>query len=164
LTWKFSRYTLGAMGKQCCHRGRISYAVLRLAGKLEEVRRKTHNFGTDVRLFEAEVHMIKAVKENEGLHATRLAEKLNVTKGAVSQIIGKLQKKGMILKIRDECNQSRLKFVLTSKGERAYEFHEAIHREFDAVIDQILCGASPEQMFFLQTFLESLEKKIESYL
>ncbi len=109
------------------------------------------------------MHMIKAVKENEGLHATGLAEQLDVTKGAVSQIINKLQKKGMILKIRDEFNHSRLKFALTSKGERAYEFHEAIHREFDAVIDEILCGATAEQTCFLKTFLESLEKKIESY-
>ena len=132
------------MEKECRHLGQVSYALLRLVDRLDEVWRKTHNFGTDVRLFEAEVHMIKAVKENEGLHATGLAEKLDVTKGAVSQIINKLHKKGMILKIRDGANQSRLKFALTSKGERAYDFHEAIHREFDAVIDEVLRGASAE--------------------
>ena len=52
--------------------------------------------------------MIKSIKENEGIHVTGLAEMLGVTKGAVSQIIMKIEKKKMIVKDTDPRNLSRL--------------------------------------------------------
>ncbi len=72
---------------------KISYTLLRLATKFSEIDKQTSYYGTDKQLFYAEIHMIKAIKENEGIHVTGIAEKLGVTKGAVSQITMKLQKR-----------------------------------------------------------------------
>lgn len=137
--------------------------LLRVVWKLLEVDRKTRYYGTDEPLYEAEIHMIKSIKENEGIHVTGLAELLGVTKGAVSQIIMKLQKKGMIIKDTDPRNLSRLVLKLTPKGETAYIQHERLHEAFDGLVDEALNGASEQDKQFLKHFLDSLETKIDAF-
>lgn len=141
---------------------KTSYTLLRLAAKISKLDKKTRYYGTDEQLFEAEIHMIKAVKENKGIHITGLAEKLGVTKGAVSQIITKLQKKGMIIKEIDPHNLSRLILRLTPKGETAHLYHQKIHQEFDDIVNNILKNSSDEEKVFLKNFLISLEEKIDA--
>ncbi|MCB2349806.1 MarR family transcriptional regulator [Clostridium estertheticum] len=136
---------------------------MRLATKFSEIDKQTSYYGTDKQLFYAEIHMIKAIKENEGIHVTGIAEKLGVTKGAVSQITIKLQKKGMIIKEIDPHNLSKLILRLTPKGEIAHIHHEKIHQEFDNIVKEVLKDASEEQVVFLKKFLNSLEEKIDTF-
>lgn len=140
---------------------KISYTLLRLGIKLSELDKQASYYGTDKQLFEAEIHMIKAIKESEGIHVTGLAEKLGVTKGAVSQIIMKLQKKGMIVKESDPNNLSRLILRLTPKGEIAHLNHEKLHQEFENLVCNILKDRSDEEKEFLKNFLNSLEEEID---
>ncbi|MBU3217195.1 MarR family transcriptional regulator (plasmid) [Clostridium estertheticum] len=142
---------------------KISYTFLRLVTKFSEIDKQTSYYGTDKQLFYAEIHMIKAIKENEGIHVTGIAEKLGVTKGAVSQITMKLQKKGMIIKEIDPYNLSKLILRLTPKGEIAHIHHEKIHQEFDNIVNEVLKDASEEQEGFLKKFLNSLEEKIDTF-
>ena len=145
------------------NKNKISYTLLRVVWKLFEVDKKTSYYGTDQPLFEAEIHMIKSIKENEGIHVTGLAQLLEVTKGAVSQIVMRLEKKGMVVKDKDPSNQSRLVLRLTPKGETAYVHHEQLHQEFDNLISEILRNASQENIAFLTKFLELLVDKIDDY-
>ncbi len=142
---------------------KISYTILRLATKLFEVDNKTRYYGMAQQLFEAEIHMIKAIKENEGIHVTGLADLLGVTKGAVSQIIMKLERKDMIIKDKDVSNQSRLVLRLTPKGEVAYVNHEKLHEKFDDITDEFLSNAKEENVTFLRNFLSYLENEIDSF-
>ncbi|WP_246542920.1 MarR family winged helix-turn-helix transcriptional regulator [Fusibacter paucivorans] len=145
------------------NKNKISYTLLRVVWKLFEADRKSRFYGTDKELFEAEIHMIKAIKDNEGIHVTGLAQLLGVTKGAVSQIIMKLQKKGMIIKETDPNNLSRLVLKLTSTGEIAYSNHEKLHQAFDDLVNDTLKDASDENVEFLGAFLSSLENNIDYF-
>lgn len=140
---------------------KISYTLLRVVSKLSKLDKRTRCYGTDKQLFEAEIHMIKAIKENTGIHVTGLAELLGVTKGAVSQIIMKLEKKDMIIKETDSSNLSRLVLQLSAKGETAYLNHEKMHGEFDDMVNKILEEATEENKIFLKNFLIALEEKID---
>lgn len=141
-------------------RTKISCTLLRVMSELSKFDKQTRSYGTDEHLFDAEIHMIKSVKENEGIHVTGLAELLGVTKGAVSQIIMKLQKKGMIIKDTDPRNLSRLMLRLTSKGEIAYLYHEKFHQELDDLVNGILDKATEDKKVFLKSFLDSFEEKL----
>ncbi|MGL6200478.1 MAG: MarR family winged helix-turn-helix transcriptional regulator [Lachnospiraceae bacterium] len=121
------------------------------------------NYGTDTPLHEAEIHMIKAIKENEGIHVTGLAEQLGVTKGAVSQIIAKLDTKEMIVKAQDANNLSRLVLRLSAKGETAYLHHEKLHGEFDSLVADVLETTSEKDRAFLIQFLSTLEEKVNRF-
>ncbi len=145
------------------NRTRISYTFLRVMTKLSEMDRKLRRYGTDQPLYEAEIHMIKSIKENEGIHVTGLADMLDVTKGAVSQIIAKLERKGMIVKELDPGNLSRLSLRLTPKGETAYAGHEALHREFDDLFASALDSADEENKAFLKRFLDDLDARIDAF-
>lgn len=145
------------------NRDKISYTILRVVWKLFAADRKTRYYGTDQPLHEAEIHMIKAIKEHEGIHVTGLAEALGVTKGAVSQILMKLARKGMIVKDRDADNQSRLVLRLSPKGETAHIHHEQFHQIFDDAVGEILGGASEAETVFLKGFFTALERKIDEF-
>lgn len=143
---------------------KTSYILLRLVYRIFELDKKIRRYGTDKPLFESEIHMIQAIRENEGIHVTGLAEYLNVTKGAVSQVIMKLEKKGMIVKGRDPENQSRLVLTLTPKGETAYRNHEKLHQEFDELVEAILKGTSEEHRSFLKRFMRTLDQRLDAFV
>ena len=151
------------MNMKFINRTKISYTFLRVVTKLSEIDSKTRHYGTDEPLYGAEIHMIKSIRENEGIHVTGLAEMLGVTKGAVSQIIQKLERKGMIVKDADPRNLSRLVLRLTPKGETAYLYHEELHREFDGLFNSALENATEENKTFLKDFLNSLDGKIDVF-
>lgn len=148
---------------KCKNRNKISYTFLRVITNLSQINKKIRNYGTDEPLHEAEIHMIKSIKDNEGIHVTGLAEMLGITKGAVSQMIKKLERKGMIIKDTDPKNLSRLVLRLTQKGNTAYLYHEELHREFDALFSSALENATEENKVFLKKFLDSLDEKINSF-
>lgn len=139
------------------NRDKISYRLLNVMLKLSEVQERVHRYGTDTPLFSAEIHTIKCVKENPDLHMAALAERLGVTRGAVSQIAVKLEEKGMLVKERD--GNSRLRRVLrvTPRGEKAYAFHEELHAAFDGLVEELLLEASERERAFLRDFFEGLD-------
>lgn len=145
------------------HELKVSYPLLRVVYKFFEIERKTRYYGTDIPLFPAEIHMINKIKQNEGIHVTGLANILNVTKGAVSQIIMKLEKKGLIQKERDSNNQSRLVLKLTAKGETACNNHEKFHEKIDAMVNEIVKDASKENVEFFKDVLITLESKLDHF-
>ncbi len=145
------------------NRAKISYTFLRVFSKLSEIDKETRYYGTEQPLYEAEIHMIKSIKENEGIHVTGLADMLGVTKGAVSQIIGKLERKGMITKDTDPRNLSRLILRLTPEGETAYLNHEKLHKQFESFFQIALKNATDENKTFLKDLLDSLDRQIDEY-
>ena len=145
------------------HELRVSYPLLRVVYKFFEIDRRTRYYGTDVPLFPSEIHMINKIKQNEGIHVTGLANILNVTKGAVSQIIMKLEKKGLIQKEKDSNNQSRLVLKLTAKGETAYHNHEEFHKKIEVMVNEIVIDASKEEIKFFKDVLITLEERLELF-
>ena len=146
------------------NKSRPSYAFLRIVSKTMDIDKKARYFGTDQPLYEAEIHMLKAIKENEGFHVTGLADILGVTKGAVSQTLMKLQRKGMIVKETDPANLSRLTLKLTPKGETAYLSHEELHRKYEKVFSDILADYPETNKAFLRSFFSMLEEKLDKFL
>lgn len=142
---------------------RISYGLLFVIVRLQELERKTHTYGTDEPLFIAEIHMIKAIREHPEAHLTALADRLGVTKGAVSQLVKKLEEKGMIVKDRDPANRARVLLSLTAKGEKAYVLHERAHRDFDDLVEELLQGATAEERAFLQDFISRLTRALDRF-
>jgi DNA-binding MarR family transcriptional regulator len=141
----------------------ISYKLLKVFQKISVINGKTRHYGTDQLLYEAEMRIIKAIRENEGIHVTALADMLGITKGAVSHSLIQLQKKGVILKQPDSTNQSRLLLKLTDKGETAYQNHEKLHEGFDFAIEALLKNESSEFKSSLDQFLVKLDGTIADF-
>ena len=94
------------------------------------------DYGTGIPLYKTEIHTIRAIGENPGINVTKLAEHMNVTKGAVSQTINKLARKKLVRKTHAHDNAKEILLELTDLGWTGFHNHEQFHMDmFDAVHD-----------------------------
>ncbi len=140
-----------------------SYSLLKLVMGYMELDKKLRHFCTDTIIYPAEIHLIAAIANNPDIHIRGLAQRLHITSASISEMIGKLQKKGLVQKSADQDNLSRLKLSLTAKGQRAHEAHMRYHDELNDLVAQELKDASVEQVSFLRDFCDSLCERMESF-
>lgn len=107
-------------------------------------------YGTGIPLYGSEIHTIQAIGKSIGMNVTQLAEKMGVTKGAVSQMVSKLVEKGMVRKARAQDNAKEVVLHLTELGWIGFRNHERFDME---VLDSVreYCGSDLEAR--LGTFL-----------
>ena len=97
-------------------------------------RYQSHN------LYMTEVHAINLIATRENLNLTQLAKLTNRTKGAISQMIEKLRKRGLVEKHQSAQNASELILCLTKEGEEIYRYHQQMERH----IYQVFLKRMPE--------------------
>lgn len=85
-------------------------------------------YGTDDVLFMAEVHLLQQIKNYEGITTVQLAALRRKSPSSISQLVNKLLKKGLIVKIADSEDKKCFHLFLSEKGECINKYHE----EFDA--------------------------------
>ena len=137
-------------------RGHTSYSLFALVAKFGGIEQQSRCYGTDVEIFNAEIHMIMAVHDAEGIHVGGLAEKLRITKASASELLRKLERKGLVCKKTDPAKLSRLNIFLTDKGRVAHERHILYHEQLNVMIDQVMCNYTPQQVQFLSAFFADL--------
>lgn len=76
-----------------------------------------------VEFFPSEVHLMLVIKEEIATNATRMAEQLGVTKGAVSQALTRLEKKGVLIKTKDPSNKNELTLAFTPFGTKVFKHY-----------------------------------------
>jgi DNA-binding MarR family transcriptional regulator len=131
------------------------YTLVKLVEKLEKTPRR---FGTHEPLTSAEIHLIEIIGDNnELLSVTDLSKLLGITKGAVSQNLKKLEKKGFTEKNEDPQNISRSIVKLTSKGKTAYYAHKHWHETMDGGFKDYFMSLSQDRIDFLVEFLAKVE-------
>lgn len=79
-----------------------------------------------------ELHVIHCIGEESMRNLTTISEYMSMTRGAVSKICSRLQKKGAIEKIKLADNQKEIFFILTAEGERLFYAHEVLHQQSQA--------------------------------
>ena len=88
----------------------------RLINKYNHKAKTAKYYGTEDLLYSAEVHMIEMIGSYEAITTTKLAEKLGITKGAVSQITRKLLEKDLIIKNPSAERSNEVLISLTDEG------------------------------------------------
>lgn len=96
----------------------------RVVAKLSAVQQAPRQYGTGVPLYGSEIHTIQAIGKSTGINVTQLAEKMGVTKGAVSQMVSKLVEKGMVQKAHAQDNAKEVVLDLTELGRIGFRNHE----------------------------------------
>lgn len=84
----------------------------------------TRDFGNGKAYSPAEVHMITRIAENPGITVTELARRGNRTKGAISQVVKRLEEKGLVEKRKNTENCSRTLLFATEEGRRLGQCHK----------------------------------------
>lgn len=122
-------------------------------------KRNVFNFeGTN--LFPSEIHLIMIVSE-EPTNATLMAEKLNVTKGAVSQTITRLEKKGILQKIKDPYNKNALTLVFTAKGKKVFTKYKELENSMNMQLEKNIDSFNKNEKEVIDRFLDQLNDLFE---
>jgi len=136
----------------------------RIINKFASIEKKPRDFGTGDLLYPSEIHNIEIIGRNPGINVTNLAKKLGVTKGAVSQIVNKLERKNLVGKSRDSNNEKEVILKLQKKGEIAFKGHESFHAKFYSEIMNEVDDMTPEQVVFFQNILVKIDKYLSTYM
>lgn len=142
---------------------KLSIALLKVIMKYLAIDKAVRNFGTDVPIYNAEIHMVSMIAENPGVHIRGLAEEMDISSASVSEIVRKLEKKKLIYKETDAKNLSRLALFVTEKGETAHKEHLRYHDIFETMITRQLDGAKSDELAFLSDFLSGLLLKMDCF-
>ena len=123
----------------------LSWAFERAFHKYAAYESQPRDFGVGFPLTQSEMHAVVVVCENEGMSLGELARMRGVTKGAMSQLVSRLVKKGLIVKEVAGHSASYVSLTLTELGRRAYEGHSRAHKAMGKTIDQELFSDMSEE-------------------
>lgn len=115
------------------------------------------------RLFMREAHMIVEVGEMQQPTMSELAQRLDVTPGAVSQLAVRMEKKGFIKRIQDTEDKRQNIVCLTEKGMEFFQHHKAFGEEQYRKADKILAEYSMEQLEEFIRFEEKVNQLFQQY-
>jgi len=134
---------------------------LKTVFKIIDTEKKIQKYNTNKILYSSEINMIDVIGRNNNTFVSELAVKMQVTKGAISQVIMKLGKKGMIRKRPDPNNKSRYLLSLTKQGKIAFDEHKRLNELFITYLNDILDKFNDDYKNNIFTFLKEVNYIIE---
>ncbi len=117
---------------------------------------------TGDKLDSSEIHTIAAIGKKVNT-VNSISRKFGITKGAVSQVVIKLENRGYLTKIRSTLNSKEIILSLTDSGEKACNAHEDLHRELDKEIIK-LTESSEEIVENFYKILGKIETNLDKYI
>lgn len=114
-----------------------------------------------IKLYPSEIHLFLIIRRERNTNATRIAELLGITKGAVSQNISRLEKKGILTKTKDSSKKNELTVTFTPVGEEAVkhfmEFEATAMRSHDGLFQEF----NESEKHTIHKFLSRLKNRLE---
>lgn len=135
----------------------------------DKIAKKLHDFVNKILFFEkrkvfkcegltlypSEIHLILIMSE-QPTNATQMAEALHVTKGAVSQTITRLEKKGVLRKNKDPYYKNELTLTFTELGQKIFKQMKDMSNKMDKDLHDKLQDFDNSELKTINSFLERL--------
>ena len=87
---------------------------IRMVNKYNSLEKIPSRHGTGHQLYHSERHLLDKIAENTGMNVTEFAAAAGVTKGAISQLVTKLVKKGIVTRYKKSINDKEVFLELTA--------------------------------------------------
>ena len=109
----------------------------------------------------SEVHCVEVIKEYQNPNVQYLANKLFMTRGAISKLTKRLQSKKLIESYQNEHNKKEIYFRLTPKGQQVYHTHQQLHAKFDARDQDVFESLTQQEFESIQHFIEKYNQHLD---
>ena len=130
---------------------------------IESMHTPSLSFGTGVLMHTREIHTIQAIGRHPGINVTKLAEHTGVTKGAVSQTINKLVRKGLVLKTHAPGNDKEVVLELTNLGRIGFQNHEKFHMDTLNIAREYYGNQLKNKLERINTAVADIYKMLNEY-
>lgn len=138
--------------------------VYKLVKKLASVKIFDHGFmfnNTEIQMMK---EIVRVKEEGGRIISSRLAKELGITRSAVSQMVNKLEKQNIVMRVPDERDKKIAYIELSSDANVVYE---DIKGRISAVMSEILAKLGEEKvrgfLEFASEFVDVFEKAVEHF-
>ncbi len=131
--------------------------------RMDSLESFPYDFGTGVKMYRTEIHTLSAIARDPGINLTRLAEVMGVTKGAASQTVSKLVKKGMLEKAHSSSNDKEIRLLLTELGKKADRGHTYMHRYMSTVVREVFAEKFEEKTANLLQVMQDMNRVFDHF-
>lgn len=122
------------------------------------------DFGVGIPIFPTEIHTVAKLCEYGPMSITELAKMTSVTKPAMSQLISKLEKKGLVYREIAPDNRSKQIVTPTQLGEKAQDGHLKFHMEQDRNFFSYIGSLSDEDYKVFKEICIQINSWMDNYL
>ncbi len=158
MTFELRCLTLIAMA---IRKREVSNQLFRLINQIIFLEKKNIFEYEGVKLFPSEIHLLLSIEDKQSINATKLANKLGISKSAVSQTISRLEKKGVIIKDKDPYNKNELILSLTSFGDKAFGRYKMKQASNRTLFNQYLDALSDYEREVINNFLQEVKGMLD---
>ena len=131
--------------------------------RVESMHTPSFSFGTGVLMHTKEIHTVQAIGRHSGINVTRLAEHTGVTKGAVSQTLKKLIRKGLVQRTHAPGNEKEVVLELTDLGWIGFRNHEKFHMETLDIAREYYGGQLRSKLEKIHLAVDDIYKLLNEY-
>lgn len=118
-----------------------------------------------VRLHPSEIHLLLFLHARPGANASDIAQRFSITKGAVSQTLSRLERKGVLTRGRNPQSQTELALALTEVGRKlmvqVLRLKERAEARFDAHLGALSETDREALGRFFRRFLEETHGAVD---
>lgn len=125
--------------------------------------KQIHVYGVTEPLYSSEMHVICIIGDTLDVYGQEIARRMGFSKSAASQMLLRLEKRGLVAKRVSPDKLTKYVYALTEDGQKVYDFHENLHKRFKVVFDGVLEHYSSENAEFLQSFIEELSEQMTAF-
>ncbi|ERJ77783.1 MarR family transcriptional regulator [Streptococcus sobrinus] len=125
--------------------------------KLEQEQHRIPNHNLTV----AEVHLLVALSKNNRMNLSQLAQKEQVSRSAVTQLVNKLVKKGYLKKEISQLKKSSYHLHLTQSGQEVIGWHQKQHDFLATQLEGVLQAYSKNFLTNLAHLMTDVEAVLE---
>jgi DNA-binding MarR family transcriptional regulator len=119
-------------------------------------------YGDNLKLFPSEIHLILMITNGKFENYNKIVQQLGVTKGAVSQTISRLVKKGILEKKKNLKNND-LTILLTDAGKKVYKQCKKIQESMLNQFSSYLISLPENDRRIIDEFLHHIETTLYHY-
>lgn len=136
----------------------LAKQILLIINKLIFLEKKKIFPYLNLKLFPSEIHLMLLIGDDQERNVTKMAEKLGVTKGAISQTLSRLEKKGILKKTKDPFNKNELTAIFTPLGKDALDKYQEMRMTFSNHFIKYFSSLSESERNVVGLFLSHMEE------
>jgi DNA-binding MarR family transcriptional regulator len=148
----------------------IEELFIRMVNAYNALEKIPARHGTRHNLYHSERHMLDKIGDNTGMNVTEFAAAAGVTKGAISQLVTKLERKGIVRRYKKSTNDKEVFLELTKTGKEVYRQHKEMSEKALIPLVEELSKHSDEKVEFLvqmfhwfNDYLDQSKKRMEEH-
>lgn len=136
----------------------------RLIIKWNQLEKRPRDYGTGDDLYPSEIHTLVAIGENPETHMAQLAKIVGVTRGAIMQLVKKLEKRGLLQRFMKNHDKKKVFLRLTDKGDTAFAGHKFYHQEMYTDLFSLIKKFNMKELELLEDMFNKVEFHVDHYL